>query len=144
MSDPLDYTARIKAKGLDSTGVTEDHAKRMSNNLGGHTLLIIEVKHDRLIVNDDGTRQVQLGILTCEPVPAEQEEAVRGFQRALYRQRPDIAGQAVLRGDGEGEEPSVEDAAAGLTAATEDIWDGDTEGPLDDDNTVVAFSGKDS
>lgn len=140
MPDPLTYTARIKAKGLDNTGVTEAHARAMSKRLGSHTLLIVEVEHDTLVSHVDGQRTVQLAIKTAEPVPAAQEDAVRRFMQALYRQRPEVEGQAVLAGTA-GDEQSVEDAAAGITAATEDIWDGDTESPLTSVPDVCDFPG---
>lgn len=137
MTDPLNYKARLNARGLDNTGVTQDIAKAMGNALGRHTVLIVDVKHARLITDDDGTRQVVLKVDTVEPVPAAHEDTVREFMRALYRTRPEVEGQAVLRGV-DGDEMSPADAAAAMTAATEDMgtgatdgeWDGSTDGPL--------------
>lgn len=136
MSDPLDYSAKIKAKGLDNTGVTQAHAKDMAKKLGKRTLLIVEVEHDRLVTDADGHHQVVLGIAAVEPVPSAQEETVRRFMRALYMTRPEVAGQATLKGTYDEETP--EQAAAGLAAAVETddsgevtgVWDGDPDKPL--------------
>lgn len=135
-NDPLDYAARIKAKGLDNTGVTEAHAKHMAKRLNGHTLLLVEVVHDTLVTHADGRNVVQLAVTSVEPVPAEQEDAVRRLMQALYRRRPEVEGQAVLTGTS-GDEQSVEDAAAGVTAAMEDIWDGDTDAPLTGEDVTL-------
>lgn len=138
MADPIDYKARIKAKGTDGTGITREHAKRMANTQGSHTMLIVDVEHARLIIEEDGSKQIQLSITSAEVVPVEQEETVRSFQRAIYLQRPDVAGQAVLSGTSDGESP--EDAAGGLLAAVETdedgqmtgMWNGDPDAPLGD------------
>lgn len=138
MSDPLDYTARLKAKGLDSTGVTEEIARDMANTLGRHTLLIVEVVHDEVTKHADGAQQVKLACTRVEPVPAAQEDVVREFMRAIHRTHPAEAGQAVLKGTVDG--PSVADAAVGLAAHVErdedgepdGVWDGSTDGPLPD------------
>lgn len=143
MADPIDYKARIKAKGTDGTGITREHAKRMANTQGSHTMLIVDVEHARLIIEEDGSKQIQLSITSAEVVPAEQEETVRRFQRAIYLQRPDVAGQAVLSGTADGESP--EDAAGGLLAAVETdeagevtgMWNGDPDAPLTDSGTQI-------
>jgi hypothetical protein len=137
MAEPLDYRAKLNSKGMDGTGVTTAHAKTMSRRLGGHTLLIVEVEHARLITDADGAHQVQLAVTTCEPVPEHLEETVRRFQRALYMTRPDVQGQAVLSGTADGESP--DEAAAGLDAVVQTgedgepagVWDGNPEEPLD-------------
>jgi hypothetical protein len=135
-SEPHEYRARIKAKGADGTGITREHAKHMALNQGKHTLLIVEVEHDRLVKEVDGSQQINLAITSVEPVPAEQEDTVRRFMRALYMTRPEVAGQSTLQGTAEEETP--EQAAAALDAAvtTDDtgevsgVWDGDPDSPL--------------
>lgn len=139
MAENRKYTAHINKKGLDSTGVTEEHASKMASALGGHTMLIVEARHVTVTTDAEGKQSVALALTNVEPVPAHLEDRVREFQRALYRQRPDQDGQQVLRGTADG--PSVDDAAAGLDAALErdedgnvvGIWDGNPDGPLTDE-----------
>lgn len=136
MAEKRKHTAHINRKGLDATGVTEDHARAMASNLGGHTMLIVEARHHAVLTDAEGKQAVVLVLTNVEPVPAHLEDRVREFQRALYRQRPDQQGQAVLKGTAEG--PSADDAAAGLDAAVErddegnvtGVWDGSTDAPL--------------
>lgn len=135
-SEPHEYKARIKAKGADGTGITREHAKRMALHQGGHTLLIVEVEHDRLIREVDGSQQIQLAITSVEPVPEGQEDNVRRYMRALFMTRPEVAGQAVLQGTADEQTP--EEALATLDAAVvtdedgtvEGVWDGDPDEPL--------------
>lgn len=142
MTEPLKYAAKMAAKGLDTTGVTEDHARAMVSRLmsgsAGHYLFVVEGKAAKVITDSEGNQQVVLTLTQVEPVPYEQEETVREFMRALYRSRPDQQGQAVLRGTDDG--PTVADAASGLSAQVErdddgavtGVWDGSTDGPLPD------------
>lgn len=148
MTDPLKYTAKIAAKGLDTTGVTEDHARSLvvSHLRGGsgnhHSLYIVEGKTKRVITDDEGNQQVVLVLTQVEPVPHEQEDTVREFMRAIYRTRPEVEGQEVLKGTADG--PTVADAAQGLAAQVQrddsgnvtGVWDGSMDGdlpPLPDD-----------
>lgn len=136
MTDSLKYRAKINAKGLDTTGVTEDHARRMAATLGSHHVFVVEARAATVLTDEEGNQQVALVLTQVEPVPAKQEDAVREFLRALYRQRPEIAGQDVLKGTSDG--PTVEDTASQLAALVErddndeptGIWDGDTSAPL--------------
>lgn len=138
MTEQLKYRAKINSKGLDNTGVTEDHARSMASRLGSHHLFIVEGKAAKLVIDDDGNQQVAIVLTGVEPVPAEQEDTVREFMRALYRTRPEVQGQEVLKGTSDG--PSVADAASALSAHVErnedgeatGIWDGTTDGPLPD------------
>lgn len=139
MTEQLQYRAKINAKGLDTTGVTEDHARDMAKRLGSHHLLIADAEAAKVIIDAEGNQQVILILSMVEPVPAEHEETVREFMRSLYRARPEIQGQEVLKGT-TGDGLSVADAAAGIAANTaaegpaqpDGEWDGNTEGPLPD------------
>lgn len=154
MTESRKHTAHINRKGLDATGVTEDHARAMASHLGGHTMLIVEARHHAVLTDAEGKQSVVLVLTNVEPVPAHLEDRVRDFQRALYRQRPDQEGQAVLRGTAD--ETSPDDAAAGLDAVVErdaegnvtGVWDGDMDAPLaavpdttDEDDDPCAFPG---
>lgn len=133
MSEPLDYSARLKAKGLDGTGVTEDVAKAMSRTLGKHTILIVEVKHDELVQKADGGRQVKLAATHVQVVTEAQEPVLRRLMAARHHETDPVAnGQGVLTGTGEQE--SSDDVTAELARhINEDgtVWDGSTDGPLD-------------
>lgn len=170
--EKMKYRAGFNSKGLDTTGVTEDHARSYASNLGSHHMFIVEGRVTTVITDEEGNQKVALVLTNVEPVPEAQEETVREFQRALWRQRPEQAGQAVLAGTS-GQGMSVSDAAAALaaqietneeTGEAEGIWDGDTDGPLTEpeeedlpqaedapeepsepessEDTVVMFSGK--
>lgn len=136
MTDQLKYRAKINAKGLDTTGVTEDHARKMAAHLGSHHLFVVEARAATVLTDEEGNQQVALVLTQVEPVPDAQEDTVREFLRALYRQRPDQQGQAVLTGTMDG--PSVADAAGALSAQVErgedgeveGVWDGSMDGPL--------------
>ena len=136
-TEKMKHRARINAKGLDTTGVTEDHARAMASALGGHHLFIVEGRATSVVTDEEGNQQVAIVLTQVEPVPAQQEETVREFMRALYRQRPDQIGQETLRGTADG--PSVADAAGALSAHVErdsdgeatGIWDGNLDGPLE-------------
>lgn len=141
MTDQLQYRAKINAKGLDNTGVTEDHARDMAKRLGSHHLLIIDARAAKVVIDEEGNQQVILIIGQVEHVPAEHDDTVREFMRSLYRARPEIQGQEVLKGTA-GDGLTVADAARGIAAATpeptveeppaqvEGEWDGNTDGPL--------------
>jgi hypothetical protein len=143
-SDKMKHRAKINAKGLDTTGVTEDHARHLavSHEKGKpiHSLFIVEGKTAKVEIDDEGNRLLKINLTQVEPVPAAQEDTVREFMRALWRQRPEQQGQAVLDGTA-GTGSSVEDTEAALGAQIErdadgkpiGIWDGDPDAPLDPD-----------
>jgi hypothetical protein len=133
MAEHHKHTAHIKRKGLDTTGVTEDHARNMASTLGSHTLMIVEARHDTVTTDAEGKQSAALVLTQVEPVPDTMEDAVRELMRALYRQRPDVMGQAALSGTADG--PSPADALAQATAQIErdpdgspsGIWDGNPD-----------------
>lgn len=137
MTEARKYTAHINRKGLDATGVTEDHARSMAAKLGGSTMLIVEAKHLTVTTDAEGNVKLALALTGVEPVPAHLDERVREFQRALYRTRPDQEGQRALSGVADGTSP--EDALGDVTATIErddtgavtGVWDGNTDGPLE-------------
>lgn len=125
MAEQRKFTAQIARKGLDATGVTEDHARQMAATLGGHTMLIVEARHNTMTTDAEGNQQVVLTLTGVEPVPAELEDKVRDLQRALYRQRPDVLGQAALEGTAEGTTPEQ-----ALGQLDPEVWDGNPDTPL--------------
>ncbi len=92
-----DYTAQIKAKGLDSTGVTEDIARQLYSNLGRHEMFIVEGRVDARTEGNDGTHKVQLSLTLVEPaVNAEVAEHLRELARTLYQNRALSDGQLAI------------------------------------------------
>lgn len=139
MADPKKYTAHINRKGLDSTGVTEDHVRGMVSRLGNSTMIVAEARHEAYSTDAEGNISLTMVLTNVEPVPADLDERVREFQRALYRKRPEVEGQEVLRG-ADGGEPDLEQAADALNP---EVWDGNTEAPLRSVPTGPDFTGCD-
>lgn len=91
-------------------------------------MFVVEAIHDTVVTDAEGKQQVTLRITAVEPVPSELEDKIREFQRALYRNRPDVLGQEVLKGTASiGPTP---DAALDVAVDATAEWDGSTEGPL--------------
>lgn len=135
-AEKLKYRAKINAKGLDTTGVTEEHARSMAANLGSHHLFVVEGRAVTVVTDEEGNQQVAVVLTQVELVPRAQEDVVREFIRALYRSRPEQRGQEALTGVLEG--PTVTEAAAALSAQVErdedgepaGVWDGNPDAPL--------------
>lgn len=95
MTDKNDYTAKVRTKGLDNTGVTEDIAKAMYHSPGRRTVALVELKHARQINDDDTGRKVELTIELIEPVQDEEmEKHLRQVMKTLHQNR-------ALKSDGE-------------------------------------------
>jgi hypothetical protein len=142
-------TAKVRAKGLAATGVTEDLAAQMFNTKGSRYLAIVELKVDEVHEKSDGDRRVDLVIEELEPVVDGKlngalDEHVRTIWKALYENRlragsgPDD--QLPLDPD-DGPAPKVADIIAREDALIEKdadgepvgIWDGDTDAELEDE-----------
>jgi len=83
-----DTTAKIRAKGLDATGVTEDLANQMHARRGKHYMAIVEVKVEETHEKSDGTKKVDLILTQVEPATtADLEEHLRELTRTLYYNR---------------------------------------------------------
>lgn len=84
----MDTIAKIRAKGLDSTGVTEEIAAHMYRSKGASYLAIVEVKVAELHEKSDGQRRVDLTLEMVEPVlDGTLEDHLRELTRVLYRNR---------------------------------------------------------
>lgn len=136
-----DTTAKIRGKGLEHTGVTEEHAEKMYANIGGYYKGIVELKVVRHSVDDDGKRTVELAIDAIEIADGHQmDEHLRQLSRAIHYER----GLAVNGGDQlpiEGhDEPTVEQvraAGAALEHLPEDAAHPDDDDQDDSDEPVV-------
>lgn len=135
-----DTTGRIRAKALDTTGLTEALLEHdWAGGAGRTRMAVVELRTvEPHGPNLDGKKRIDYVIESIEPVPGEHEDTVRRFQRGLYLQRPDQEGQATLKGTAGENADEMAAAAADLHAAVETdddgnvtgIWDGSTEGPL--------------
>lgn len=83
-----EYTARIRAKGLDTTGVTEEIARGMYTNLGTYTMGIVEVRAEKRSDDSDGSHGVELVITQFEPSTDKRlNDHLRDLTQALHTNR---------------------------------------------------------
>lgn len=95
MTEKHDYTAAVRGKGLENTGVTEDIARTMYSTLGRRTIAVVELKHVRQINDDKTGRKVELSIEALEPSTSpELDDHLRQVMRTLHQNR-------ALKADGE-------------------------------------------
>ena len=103
-----DYTAKIRAKGLAATGVTEDHIREMYAAKGSRRWIVASVKVDETHEKADGDRKVDLIIDELEVAPEIAEEHVRELIRSFYYERQVASDEQQLRLDDD-IEPKVAD-----------------------------------
>ena len=103
-----DTTAKIRSKGLDTTGITEDVATEMFARVGSHYMAIVDLQVvDRHGPDVKGKRGVELVIDTIEPALDDQlAEHLRELNRTLYYNRG-LQGHTGTTTDGQ--ERTVED-----------------------------------
>jgi hypothetical protein len=84
-----EYTAKIKGKGLDGTGFTEELAASLFNRVGHHMLAIVEVQVvDKHGPNLKGQRGIELVITSIEPAEdSNLEDHLRELTRTLHYNR---------------------------------------------------------
>lgn len=93
-------TAKIAAKGCDSTGITEDIAQQLHNNLGRKIVAVVELVAEARSEKRNGDETVTLSILTIEPAPnTDTEEHLRELARAFYYERSLDSQQPTLGDD---------------------------------------------
>lgn len=108
-----DTTAKIRSKGLDSTGVTEEIAAQMYNSLGRYTMAIVELKHEDHGKNAEGKRRVELIITQVEPATeTTMEDHLRELTRTLEYNRRLTSPDQQLPLDRDANEPTVEGVLA--------------------------------
>lgn len=124
-------TAKVLAKGTKNTGLTEELAKKLYDNLGSKVLVIVELQSDKRGDDRAGNEHVDLSILSMEPVVADAEDHVRGLQRAMFMNRKLHSTEAQPTLDTlDDVEPKVEEVMAKGVAFTphdyiKEIGDGD-------------------
>jgi hypothetical protein len=114
-----DTTAKIRAKGLEATGVTEEIAGQMFSHVGRHYMAIVELEvvepHGP---NTEGKRRVDLVLHQVEPATdSHLDEHLRQLTRTLHANRTVRSESGDPTIDGlEDVEPSVEDVVAARKA----------------------------
>lgn len=104
-----DTTAKIRAKGLDATGVTEEIASQMYSRKGAHYMGIVEIKVDETHENAEGKRKVDLILTQVEPsTDRNLDEHLRELTRTLYYNRQTADGQQPTLETSDGIEPTVD------------------------------------
>lgn len=92
-----DTTAKVRAKGLDSTGVTEDIANAMYAHKGKHYMAVVEVVVDERHEKAEGKKRVDLVIEQFEPALDDNlSEHLRELTRGLYAARAQADGQQAI------------------------------------------------
>lgn len=140
--------AKVKARGLDGTGVTEDVARKLFSMVGsGNALVaIVEIEPVTQINDATGDHQVvcTLGFVEVAEVGSRSEDVLREFARGLYRDRRVSAGE--LEGTGASGERQTDDIATEADSLIDKGQDpggtdGDGEGGIwkgDTDESAVA------
>lgn len=83
-----DTTAKIRAKGLDGTGVTEEIASTLYANKGKHVMAIVELKAVERHEKADGTRRVDLAVEMVEPANSDElADHLRNLASVAYQNR---------------------------------------------------------
>ena len=126
-----DTTAKIKAKGCQSTGITEEIAIKLHDQLDKKIIAVVELKSSSRTEKADGKQIVDLEILSVEPATEHlAEDHLREFARALYYNRAVDEQQPTLD---DGPEPTVKDVLGrGQSLLEHDddgeprLWDGQT------------------
>ena len=109
----MSTTAQIAAKGCQNTGITEELAKRLHDNLGKTIVAIVELTADARTENRDGDEKVKLSIGTIEVAPdGDAAEHVRELARLFHYERGLTEDGDTLDYDGDGPAPKVADVLA--------------------------------
>ncbi|WP_435744951.1 hypothetical protein [Nocardioides sp. SYSU DS0663] len=126
-------TAKIAAKGCTNTGLTEDLAKRLHDQLGKTIVAVVELTAETRTENKAGDETVVLSINTIEVAPNSlTEDHLRDLARAFHYERKLAEDGPQLLEPGDGPEPRVADVLQfGRSVITTD--DGETRLLTDDD-----------
>lgn len=92
-----DTTAKIRTKGCDTTGITEEIASTLYANKGKRIMAIVELhaaeRHEKV----DGTRRVDLVVEMVEPATNDAlSEHLRELTRTMYQNRAIADGQLAI------------------------------------------------
>jgi hypothetical protein len=112
-----DTTAKIRSKGLDATGVTEELAEKLFAHKGKHLMAIVELKVDEIHDKTDGKQRVDLVITQVEPADDSTtegkmlEDHLRELTRTTYYNRKVAGGKdgQLALPDADGPDPKIGD-----------------------------------
>lgn len=106
-------TAQISARGCSGTGITEDLAERLHDQLGRKVVAVVELVAEARSENRKGDEKVALSILTIEPAPDSMtEDHLRNLARAFHYERKLHEEGPQLIAPGDGPEPTVKEVIA--------------------------------
>lgn len=93
-----DTTAKIRPKGTDGTGITEDDAAELFQRVGSHLMAIVDLQVvDHKGPSLKGKRVVELVIDGIEPAfDDDLADHLRELQRTVYLNRTERDGQATI------------------------------------------------
>ena len=133
-------TAKIAAKGCTNTGLTEEIASRLHDQLGKTIVAVVELTAEARSENKAGDEQVKLTIGTIEVAPNSlTEDHLRDLARAFHYERKLAEDGPQLMEPGDGPEPKVADVLQlGRSVITPDD-DGETRLLTDDDVDQLAL-----
>lgn len=135
-----DTTGRVRAKGCEETGITEELAtKLLKAKMGKRILAVVELQTvERHGPSIDGKQRVDMVLTQIEPALDDRtEDTLRELTRAMSRQRRAVSGELPLDNT-DGTAPSLDDVnqqAQAIIERDEDgkvtgIWDGDPESAI--------------
>lgn len=129
-----DTTAKIRSKGLETTGVTEELANEMWSNVGRHYMAIVEVRVEEPHgPTADGKRRIDLVLTQVEPAQSDKlDDTLRELQRAMYRDRRAKDGETLPGTEAAGGmslADAVGHANAQIDTTSGGTWDGNTDAP---------------
>ena len=131
-------TAKIRAKGLATTGVSEDLAQHMFNQGAGqyHMAIVELMTVEPHGPTAEGKRRIDLVLTQVEPATTiEAERVLRDLARAIAMARRVEDGQLTLDGTNNPQEALTAATAAAEAYVQRDedgkvtgVWDGDPDG----------------
>lgn len=102
-----DTLAKIRGKGCQSTGITEELARQLHSSLGRKVMCVVELAATSRTEDSDGKETVALTILSVEPaMDDEMSEHLRELQRHMWKGR---SGNQVTIEEQMSNQPSVRD-----------------------------------
>lgn len=127
----MTYHAKVRAKGLEATGVTEELASQMFATMGQTTLAIVELAHVEQHNKSNGDRRIDLTIELLEPSRSEKmDDHLRELMRAMYADRRAKDGDTLPGTEGGGGR-SLDDVLDAGEALLERNFDGEIDGTWD-------------
>lgn len=111
----MSTTANIAAKGTNGTGITEDLARTLHDQLGKTILAVVEIRSESRGENLKGDNTVKLAIQNIEVIPEDvgAAEHIREIAKVVHTNRKRAQDGPQLNFEGDGPEPTVAQVLAG-------------------------------